>query len=40
MAQAVKYVKEIVEEDGPYDCLIGFSQVGGRLVVRYWYLFV
>lgn len=27
MAQAVAYVQEVVEEDGPYDCLIGFSQV-------------
>lgn len=27
MARAVKYVQEVVDEDGPYNCLIGFSQV-------------
>lgn len=27
MAQAVNFVREVVEEDGPYDCVIGFSQV-------------
>lgn len=27
MDEAVQYVQEVVEEDGPYDCVIGFSQV-------------
>ena len=27
MREAVEYVAEVVEEDGPYDLVIGFSQV-------------
>ena len=27
MEEAVQYVQEVVDEDGPYDCVIGFSQV-------------
>jgi hypothetical protein len=27
MASAVEYVREVVDDDGPYDCVIGFSQV-------------
>ena len=27
MREAVEFVAEVVEEDGPYDILIGFSQV-------------
>lgn len=27
MEEAVEFVQEVVEEDGPYDCVIGFSQV-------------
>ena len=29
MQQAVEYVREVVDEDGPYDCIMGFSQVCG-----------
>lgn len=27
MKEAVEYVQEVIEEDGPYDAIIGFSQV-------------
>ena len=27
MKDAVEYVREVVEEDGPYDAVLGFSQV-------------
>jgi hypothetical protein len=27
MQQAIEYVHEVVEEDGPYDFVVGFSQV-------------
>ena len=27
MSDAVSFVREIVEEDGPYDAIFGFSQV-------------
>jgi len=31
MSQAVDFVREVVDEDGPYDCIMGFSQVCQRL---------
>ncbi len=27
MKKAVNFVREVVDKDGPYDCVIGFSQV-------------
>lgn len=34
MQAAVEFVKEVVEEDGPYDMIMGFSQVTMNLPTR------
>lgn len=32
MQNAINFVQEVVEEDGPYDCVMGFSQVNRTLL--------